>query len=152
MCKVNDRLFHIFYNHIREHCLGLWLCRKQFYHLLFWEMVFLPDWLGLWKLFLGLFYGSITLNIKFHEIPCISSWATIATKFLSQTDRHFPEIVQSCSGYSKTRKSIKNRKSKIFMKPVLSSIYIEGSKNTAIHFASLWLLGKMTFFVSRDRI
>ena len=40
-----------------------------------------------------------------------------------QTDRHFPKIVKSC-------KSIKNRKSKICTKPVLSSSYIEENKNT----------------------
>ena len=43
------------------------------------------------------------------------------------TDRHFPEIVKSCSGHPKTCKSIKNRKSKIFTKPILSSTYIEES-------------------------
>ena len=46
-----------------------------------------------------------------------------------QTDRHFPEIVKSCSGHPKTCKSIKNRKSRICTKPILSSIYIEESKN-----------------------
>ena len=46
-----------------------------------------------------------------------------------QTDRHFPEIVKSCSGHSKTCKSIENRKSKICTKPILSSTYIEESKN-----------------------
>ena len=45
-----------------------------------------------------------------------------------QTDTHFPEIVKSCSGHPKTFKSIKNRKSKIFTKPMLSSIYVEESK------------------------
>ena len=47
-----------------------------------------------------------------------------------QIDRHFPEIVKLCSGHPKTCKSIKNRKLKIFMKPTLSSIYIEESKTT----------------------
>ena len=63
------------------------------------------------------------LNTKFHEILFISSRATLATKFLSQThrltdtqthkhtDRHFPEIVKSCSGRLKTYKSIENWKS-----------------------------------------
>ena len=32
-------------------------------------------------------YVRITLNTKFHEIPCISSRATLSTKFLSHTDR-----------------------------------------------------------------
>ena len=75
------------------------------------------------------------LNIKFHEILFFSSWATLATKFLSnthrhtdiQTDRHFPQIVKSCSGHLKTCKYIKNRKSKMCTKPILSSIYIEES-------------------------
>ena len=43
----------------------------------------------------------------------------------TNTDRHFPEVVKSCSGHPKTCKSIKNRKSKIFPKPILSSIQIE---------------------------
>ena len=38
-----------------------------------------------------------------------------------QTDRHFPKMVKTCSGCLKTCKSIKNRKSKIFTKPILSS-------------------------------
>ena len=46
----------------------------------------------------------------------------------TQTDRHFPEIVKSCSGHPKTCKSMKNRKSKICPKPILSSTYIEESK------------------------
>ena len=46
----------------------------------------------------------------------------------SQTDRHFPEIVNSCSGHPKTCKSIKDWKSKICTKPILSSIYVEESK------------------------
>ena len=47
----------------------------------------------------------------------------------TQTDRHFPEIVKSCSGHPKTCKSIENRKSKICTKPIFSSTYIEESKN-----------------------
>ena len=46
----------------------------------------------------------------------------------TQTDRHFPKIVKSCSRNPKTCKSIKNRKSKICTKSILSS-YVEGSKN-----------------------
>ena len=80
------------------------------------------------------------LNIKFHEIPGISSRVTLATKFLShthrhidtQTDRHFPEIVKSCSRPPKTCKSIKTRKSKISTKPIFSSTYIEESKKVSI--------------------
>ena len=45
-----------------------------------------------------------------------------------QTDRHFPEIVKSCSGHPKTCKSIKNRKSKICTKQIFFSINIEESK------------------------
>ena len=59
------------------------------------------------------------LNTKFHEILFISSRATLATKFLSHTHtdthRHFPKIVKSCSGHPKTCKSIENRKSKIYI-------------------------------------
>ena len=47
-----------------------------------------------------------------------------------ETDRHFPEIVKLCSGHPKTCKSMKNSKSKICMKPILYSIYIEESKNS----------------------
>ena len=46
----------------------------------------------------------------------------------TQTDI-FPEIVKSCSGYPKACKSIKNQKSKIFTKPILSSIYTEEKKS-----------------------
>ena len=45
----------------------------------------------------------------------------------TNTDRHFPEIVRSSSGHPKTCKSIKNRKSKICTKPILSSSYTEES-------------------------
>ena len=46
----------------------------------------------------------------------------------TQTDRHFPEIVKSCSGHPKTCKFIENWKSNIFTKSIHSSIYIEESK------------------------
>ena len=46
----------------------------------------------------------------------------------TQTYRHFPEIVKSCSGHPKSYKSIKNWKSKICTRPILSSTYIEKSK------------------------
>ena len=46
----------------------------------------------------------------------------------THTDRHFPEILKSYSGHPKTRKSIKNRKSKLFTKPMLFSICIEENK------------------------
>ena len=45
----------------------------------------------------------------------------------SQTDRHFPEIVNLCSEHPKMCKSIKNRTLKILTKLILSSIYIEES-------------------------
>ena len=51
------------------------------------------------------------------------------------TDRHFPEIVKSCSGHPKTFKSIKNRILEICTKPILTSIYIEEKiKTLKIHF------------------
>ena len=67
----------------------------------------------------------------------LGSRATLVTKFLShthrqrdrQTDRHFSEIVQSCSGHPKTCQSIKNRKSKNCAKAILSPTYIEENKN-----------------------
>ena len=43
-------------------------------------------------------------------------------------DRHFPEIVKSCSERPEMYKSIKKRKSKICTNPVLSSVYVEESK------------------------
>ena len=46
----------------------------------------------------------------------------------THTYRHFPEIAKRCSEHPKTCKSIKNRKSKIFTKPIVSCIYIEESK------------------------
>ena len=41
------------------------------------------------------------------------------------TDRYFPEIVKSCSEHLKACKSIKNQKSKICTKPIVSSIDIK---------------------------
>ena len=52
--------------------------------------------------------------------------------FDTQTDRHFPERVNSCSGHPKACKSIKYWKSKIVTKPILSSIFTEESKNEII--------------------
>ena len=54
------------------------------------------------------------------------------TRIDTQTDRHFPEIVKSCSGHPKTCKSNKNQKSKICTKPILSSAYIEESNNERV--------------------
>ena len=47
-----------------------------------------------------------------------------------ETVKHFPEVVKSLSGHPKTCKSIRNRKSKIFQKPILSSIDTEETKNS----------------------
>ena len=48
-------------------------------------------------------------------------------------DKHFPEIVKSCSGQPKTCKSFKNQKSKICTKPMLPFIYIEESNNIKVN-------------------
>ena len=70
----------------------------------------------------------------------MSSRAILVTKVLSHaerhthrltdrhTDIHFPELVKSYSGHSKPCESIKNRKSKICIKPILFSIDVEESK------------------------
>ena len=76
---------------------------------------------------------------NFVKVYALVRRATLATKFLShthghtsrQTDRHFPEVVKSWSGHPKTCKSIKNWMSKIWTKPIFSSIFIEESKNYA---------------------
>ena len=47
---------------------------------------------------------------------------------IRQTCRHFLEIAKSYSEHPKACKSIKNWKSKMFRKPIFSSIYIEESK------------------------
>ena len=78
---------------------------------------------------------------EFHEFPGISSRATHATKFLSHTDRHTDRqtssTVKSCSDHPKMCKSIKNRKSKIFTKPTLSSIYITLNLDLKLQHASI---------------
>ena len=51
-----------------------------------------------------------------------------------KTGRHFPKIVKSCSGYPKTYKYIKNRKSKFCMKEILSSFYIKKVKSDVMIF------------------
>ena len=48
-----------------------------------------------------------------------------------QTVRHFPEIVKSYSEQPKLCKFIKNQKSKIFMKLLLSFICVQESKNSS---------------------
>ena len=60
-----------------------------------------------------------------------------------QTDRHFPEIVKSCSGHPKTCKSIKNRKSKIFTKHILSSSYTDESKKLLFRYFRMVTLKSM---------
>ena len=97
-------------------------------------------WLQRWTIWMNhfnqiwktLIYIGVILNIKFHEILFVSFQAALFTKFLPYTDlqthrQHFPEIVKSCSGHFKTRKSIKNQKSKICTKAIFSSTYIEES-------------------------
>ena len=69
------------------------------------------------------------LNIKFHEILLISFLTTFATKFLSHTHRQtFSKNSQIVSGHLKACNTIKNRKSEICTKPILSSTYIDESK------------------------
>ena len=59
----------------------------------------------------------------------------------THTDRHFPKIVKSCSGHPKPCKFIKNRKSKICTKPILSSTYIKISKKkNRAHVSSIFIL------------
>ena len=62
-----------------------------------------------------------------YKIPSFKFCSSTDTKSVSHTDTHSEKIVNLCSGRSKTGKSIKNRKSKIFTIPMLSS-YIEESK------------------------
>ena len=67
------------------------------------------------------------------EQDLIISQVTLAKKFChtftnTQTGSLFSKIVKSCTGRPKTCKPIKNRKSKICTKPILSSTYIEESK------------------------
>ena len=52
----------------------------------------------------------------------------------TEAHRHFPKIIKSCPGHFKMCKFIKNLKSKIFTKWILSSIYIEESKRHITHF------------------
>ena len=47
----------------------------------------------------------------------------------THTDRQtFSETDKSCSEYPKTYNSVKNRKSEICTKPILSSVYIEDNR------------------------
>ena len=66
-------------------------------------------------------YVKIQINVKLHAIPFTTFCLSAATKFVSHRDKHFVKLVKSCSGYPKTCKSIKNRKSKIFVIPIFSS-------------------------------
>ena len=64
---------------------------------------------------------------NFHKKLIDINFCYISHKiFLSHTD--IPEIVELCSRHPKTFKSIINRKKKIFMKPIISSISIKESK------------------------
>ena len=71
----------------------------------------------------------------------ISSRTTLATKLLSHT--HRPTDIfrnsKSWSGHPNACKSIKKRKSKNWIKPILSSIFIEGCKNN--YNWKIWTLG-----------
>ena len=68
-------------------------------------------------------FCSLVLELHLPQNVCLTHTDT-------QTDRHFPKDISNlCSGHPKTCKSIKNRKSKICTKPILSSTYIEESKN-----------------------
>ena len=49
----------------------------------------------------------------------------------TQTDRHFLEIVKSCSGHHKPSKSIKNRKFETFAKAIFFLTYIKENKKLA---------------------
>ena len=63
----------------------------------------------------------------------ISSRVTPATKFLSPTDTQtdiFKKQSNHVQDIPKRLNPVKNQKSKIFTKPILSSIYIEESKNS----------------------
>ena len=74
-------------------------------------------------------FRALVLELHLPQNFCHTHTDTLTHRHMDrQTDRHFPEIVKSCSGHHKTCKSIKNRKSKICPKPILFSIYIEESK------------------------
>ena len=51
----------------------------------------------------------------------------------TQTDRHFLEIVKTCSKHPKTCKFHQKPEVENFTKPILSSIYIEKSSKLSVH-------------------
>ena len=64
------------------------------------------------------------LNVKFHENLWNSSEAIFATKFLSLTDRHFPEILKLYSGHLKKHVNLSKTGSHEFSwNQYLSSVY-----------------------------
>ena len=71
------------------------------------------------------------MQLKFPVIPPISFCSSAVTNFVShedrQTDRHFVEMLKSCSGHLKMCKTVKNRNLKSFTIPVLS-LYTENRK------------------------
>ena len=81
---------------------------------------------------INLLYQDITkcniLRNSVHQFSSYTCHKIFVTDRQTHTHRHFPEIVESCSGHPKMCKFIKNRKWKICTKPILSSIYIEESK------------------------
>ena len=64
---------------------------------------------------------------------CITFKVSLAKNFcLKHTGRHFikaNKVIKLCSEHTKTSKTTKNQKSKVFLETVLSSIYEEESKN-----------------------
>ena len=104
----------------------------------------------------------IAPNIKFHEILWISSQANSYHKIFvtdtqthrqihRQTDRHFPNIVKSCSWHPETCNSIENWKSKICTKPILSSTYIEESKNHKYCLPFKYMKSYITYVTKRNK-
>ena len=89
-------------------------------------------------------YCSLVLELHFPQNFCHTR-----TETHRQTDRHFPKIVKSCSGHPKTCKSIKNWKSKICTKPILSSTYIEESnKKKVFKLQSYWKFHQLIVLTS----
>ena len=76
------------------------------------------------------------MHAKFCMIPCNGIWGKNFIRFLEKkcysSASYRTTCTQSCSGHSKICKSIKNPKSKILTKPILSSIYIAESNNMLV--------------------
>ena len=67
-------------------------------------------------------FSGLVLELHLPQIFCHTD---------TKRGRHFPEVVKSGTGHPRTCKSTKKRKSKIFKKRMLSSTYVEESKNSA---------------------